>query len=185
MKLRSSSWSAAALILGLIAGTVLVPDGLRGQQAQPSSTAPIDYSQTNAFPNIFAPYTSPFVPELKMTNSQRLQSLIRNGKLELSLQDAIALALENNLDINIARYSLDYAQTDLLRTRAGGSTRGVNPALFGGVSIFSGGGGTGSRGSTGGAGGITGGGSAVNTGSISCCDPVAGVSVGWDQRYTP
>ncbi len=53
-------------------------------------------------------------------NSPRLNSLIRDGKLYLSLRDAIDLALENNLDIVIARYNLPIAQMDILRTKAGG-----------------------------------------------------------------
>ena len=184
MKPRSSGWSAAALFLGLMAGTFL-PAGLRAQQSQPSTPTPVDYSHSDAFPNIFAPYTSRFVPEPRLSNSDRLRTLIHDGKLTLSLQDAIALALENNLDIDVGRYSLYYAQTDLLRTKSGGATRGINPALFGGVTAFAGGGGVGGGGGTGGAGGLTGGGGATNVGSVSCCDPFAGVSFGWDRRTTP
>jgi outer membrane protein len=185
MKPRSSRWSAVALALALMGGLAFVPATLRAQQANSAIRSAKDYSHSDSFPNIFAPYRSPFVPELKMANSERLHSLIHDGKLSLSLQDAIALALENNLDIDISRYSLDYAQTDLLRTRSGGTNRGINPGLFGAVTAFSGGGGGGSRGGTGGAGGISGGGGAIQVSQIACCDPFAGVSVGFDQRATP
>nr|WP_252263446.1 TolC family protein [Paracidobacterium acidisoli] len=69
------------------------------------------------------------VPPLDLTNSPRLQGLIRDGKLYLSLRDAIALALENNLDLAYFRYNLPIAQTDLLRTKAGGAANGVNTSI--------------------------------------------------------
>src|SRR5690242_10154506 len=52
-----------------------------------------------AFPNLIAPYTQLHVPMPNLTNTSRLQDLIKDGKLVISLQDAIALALENNMDI--------------------------------------------------------------------------------------
>jgi outer membrane protein len=187
MKPRSRSWSPWALTLGLAVGLILTPLALSGQQTQSkgNDTDSTDYSRSEFFPNVFAPYVSPRIPELQMSNSERLHSLIQDGKLKLSVQDAIALALENNLDINISRYQLRYAQTDLLRTRSGNSYRGINPAFFGGVTAFGGGGGGGSTGGTGGAGGITGGGGANQVTQVSCCDPFAGMSFGWDQRTTP
>ena len=53
------------------------------------------------------------------SNSQRLDALVHNGKIYLSLADAIVLGLENNYDIAIQRYNLDIADTELLRARAG------------------------------------------------------------------
>ena len=50
-------------------------------------------------------------------NTPRLDGLLRDGKIYLSLSDAVTLALENNYDIAIARYNLDIADTDILRTR--------------------------------------------------------------------
>jgi outer membrane protein TolC len=79
--------------------------------------------------NPFAPYMPSTVPPINLTNSPRLQSLERDGKLYLSLRDAIALALENNLDLAYFRYNLPIAQADLLRTKAGGSAHGVNTAI--------------------------------------------------------
>jgi hypothetical protein len=58
----------------------------------------IDYSKSHGFPNVFSPYTFPSVPEPRLDDSRRLQDLIVDGKLTLSLEDAIALALENNLE---------------------------------------------------------------------------------------
>ncbi len=52
--------------------------------------------------------------------------LLKDGKIYLSLSDAIALTLENNYDIAIARYDLDIADTDILRTRTGRLPLGVS-----------------------------------------------------------
>src|SRR5436853_3352434 len=80
----------------------------------------IDYSKSpRQFPNVIAPYQARHVPPPVMSNSQRTSGVVRDGKIFLSLNDAITLALENNLDLGIARYNLSIADTDLLRTRAG------------------------------------------------------------------
>lgn len=189
MKYESSCAFRAARIsgvfLGLIAGLVLSSGRLRAQTSAPAAPTSLDYTRSRSFPDLWAPYSSPMVPELKMSNSQRLHSLIQDGKLRLSLDDALALVLENNLDIEVSRYSLAYAQTDVLRTRSGNTFRGINPGLFGGVTAFGGGGGGGGGGGTGNAGGITGGGNAINVGTASCCDPFAGVNFGWDRSTSP
>ena len=57
---------------------------------------------------------------------------MRDGKLYLSMNDAVALAMENNLDIAIQRYNLNIADTDILRAKAGGSTLGVNSGIVAG-----------------------------------------------------
>ncbi|HVZ60794.1 MAG TPA: TolC family protein, partial [Terriglobales bacterium] len=98
------------------------------------------------FPNPFAPYTYREVPTASFTNSSRLDQLMRNGRLYLSMNDAIALALENNLDLAIARYNLDIAETDILRTKAGSNARGVATGV---VSNTPGGSGTGISSSSG------------------------------------
>ena len=64
-------------------------------------------------------------PSTKFQNSGRFGALIKDGKLYLSLQDAIALALENNLDIELERYAPRMADTDLWRAQAGSLLRGV------------------------------------------------------------
>ena len=76
--------------------------------------------------NPLAPYMPSTVPPLDLQNSQHLYALIRDGKLQISLQDAIALALENNLTLASFRYNFPIAQADLLRTKAGGVANGVN-----------------------------------------------------------
>jgi outer membrane protein len=144
----------------------------------------VDYARGRGFPNSFG---TPFVPPAKLTNSPRLEELILNGKLSLSMQDAIALALENNLDIAVARYNLPIAQTEVLRTKAGGATRGAagayqsnavySGAIGGGVSSGSSGGGNNAGGALGG--GIPG----INTGS--CCDPYFTMQYAWGHTVNP
>ncbi|MGH9447225.1 MAG: TolC family protein, partial [Terriglobia bacterium] len=144
----------------------------------------INFARSPGFPNSFG---SPFVPPAKLTNSPRLNELILNGQLSLSMEDAIALALENNLDIAVARYNLPLAQTDLLRAKAGGATRGVTGA-YQSTAIYSGAiGGAVSSGTGGGgsnAGGALGGGIPY-IGTASCCDPYLSFSYGWGHTVYP
>jgi outer membrane protein TolC len=81
------------------------------------------------FWNLFAPYTPTNVPLPQLGNSPRLDQLLQDGKIYLSLSDAVTLALENNYDIAIARINLDIADTDLLRAKAGSTLRGVSTGL--------------------------------------------------------
>ena len=77
------------------------------------------------FPNPIGLYTPRHVAEPNLSNTARIDQLMHDGKLYLSLNDAIALALENNLDIAIARYNLNIADTDVLRAKAGAQILGV------------------------------------------------------------
>ena len=77
------------------------------------------------FPNPIGPYTPRHVAAPNLANTARIDQLMHDGKLYLSLNDAIALALENNLDIAIARYNLNIADTDVLRAKAGAQILGV------------------------------------------------------------
>ena len=106
-------------------------------------------------------YRGKTAPPPVLANSMRINSLIRDGKLYLSLHDAIDLALENNLDLVIARYNLPIAQMDVLRTQAGGQVRGVNTGVVQGTP----GGGQGAAGAGGGAGGTTGGAGGAGAGT--------------------
>ena len=72
------------------------------------------------------PFRRPLVPELFPGSGARLRSLVRGDKLYLSLHDAIALAVENNLDVEVERQNLQLADTDLLRAKGGGSLRGLD-----------------------------------------------------------
>ncbi|HYL75876.1 MAG TPA: TolC family protein [Bryobacteraceae bacterium] len=83
-------------------------------------------------------YRPPAVPPIDLSNSSRIEALLRAGNLYLSLQDAIALAVENNLDVAISRYGPLEAQTDLQRAQAGGALRGVSQAVTQGPSSAAG-----------------------------------------------
>ena len=73
-----------------------------------------------------APYRAARVPALPLGSSARVDSLVRDGKLYLSLHDAISLAIENNLDVEVSRYNLLLADTDLTRAQGGGTLRGLD-----------------------------------------------------------
>jgi len=162
-----------------------------GQDARrtsgPEEATRFDYSKNHAFPQLFSPYVTPFVPSPPLDNSPRLPNLVVDGKLMLRLDDAIALALENNLDIEVARYNLPISQTDYLRAKGGGATRGV-AGSYQSTTAFSGslGGGLGSSGTGGGVGaGGTLGGGISSVGSAGCCDPSVYAFYGWSDAITP
>lgn len=93
-------------------------------------TPALDYSKpASHFPNPVAPYTARHLAPPNLANTARIDQLMRDGKVYLSLNDAIALALENNLDVAIARYNLNIADTDVLRANAGASILGVNAGV--------------------------------------------------------
>jgi outer membrane protein TolC len=141
--------------------------------------------------DLAAPYQGIRLSPPKFDNSARIQDLLKGDKLLLSLNDAIALALENNLDLAIARYNLNIAETDILRTKGGGTVRGVDSGLVsgtpgGGIGGFgsgapgggAGGTSTGAGGAGSGAGGIVQ--STIGTGAeIQPFDPliISGVSL--------
>src|SRR5690349_20894423 len=74
-------------------------------------------------------YHAPTVAPINLSNSNRFDALVRAGNLYLSLQDAISAGLENNLDIEIQRFGIPAAETDLQRAKAGGALRGVNQSV--------------------------------------------------------
>jgi outer membrane protein len=173
---RETLRAAAAVILTLISG---VPSGF-AQQANPpqpkqasglppapepvaTSAAPLrptqrDFSipKGDIFRGPWRMYSPTDVTAASFANSVRLENLVKDGKIYLSLSDAIALAIENNYDIAIARYNLDIADTDVLRSKAGSALRGVNSGVVtntqggSGATLTTGGG---PGGTTGGAGG--------------------------------
>jgi outer membrane protein len=170
--------AAAAVLLGLTAG---MPPGYaqiggagskgpdKAASQLPPAPTPVltpqlnssnrDYSKpfaswlTNPI-NVYRPTT---INQASFVNSVRLSDLVKNGKIYLSLSDAIALAIENNYDIAIARYDLDIADTDILRTRTGAAPLGVPTGIVSntltGSSSTAATGGGGPGGTSGGAGG--------------------------------
>jgi outer membrane protein TolC len=142
-------------------------------------------------------YEPDTVPEPALSNSARLDRLVKDGTLYITLKDAIDLALEDNLDLAIARYNLPIANTDILRTKAGGFFRGVNTGVVqgtpgGGVGGFgTGAPGAGAGGTTGGAGGAGAGASGLVQSTlgagtaVSSFDPLVNVNGGVEHQTTP
>ncbi|HTR68472.1 MAG TPA: TolC family protein [Terriglobales bacterium] len=179
--LHSAVWLLlSTFVLGL-------PATSTGQQQSPTELPPSpqpqqfnlkDYSRPQpAFPNVIAPYTPQPVPPPNLTDTSRIGQLIKDGKLFISLDDAIALALENNLDIAIARYNLNIADTDILRAKAGSSVLGVNAGIVqntpgGGTGGLSGPVGSGSGGTSAGTGGAATGTSGLVSSTLGIGPPI-------------
>lgn len=129
----------AAALVGVMASTPVAPIFAQEPTSAPTPQLPAkgavpislgvtkyDYTRSpSAFPRIWAPYEMERVAPGVLANSPRLEQLIHDGKMELSLQDAIALALENSMDIVVQRYSPWMADVSLLKARAGGISYGT------------------------------------------------------------
>jgi len=157
-----------------------------------------NYSEgIQAWPNFTKVFATPVVAEPNMGNSPRLDQLIAGGKLYLSLKDALALAIENNLDIASARYGPKIADTDILRAKSGAQLRGVQTQISNlstATSVTGGGGGgrggnaTGITGRAGGAGGGTGGIGDASTffgTTVPNLDPVLTGGIDWGHISNP
>jgi outer membrane protein len=154
---RASQWARslfAIFLAGLLAGGPLTPAFAQtNAQNPPSTPAPsptpaqgssiaavssLGLSQYNfsrsprSFPNIIKPYKSQHIAPPVLTNSPRVDQLIHDGKLEISLQDAVELALENSLDISFERYYPWIADAGILNAESGLSSFGAPNAAFGG-----------------------------------------------------
>ena len=161
------------------------PPAAPASQPLPDKPLPIlNYSKpVSHFPNPIGPYTPRHLAAPNLANTGRIDQLMHEGKLYLSLNDAIALALEKNLDIAIARYNLNIADTDVLRAKAGAAILGVPSGIVqntpgGGVGGLGGQVGSGTGGTSLGAGGAGAGvgglnGSTLGLGSlITSFDPI-------------
>ncbi len=168
----------------------LVPNALvfSGEQRNDPPQAPAGRNG-NWFSNILDTYRDKPVARMELENSPRIENLIVDGKIELTLSDALALALENNLDIAVQRFIPSFSQTDLLRSQAGQSPRGFSGATIpGGLTagaIGAGISGSGAGSGVGSAGGITGGGGAVQVGSAGNFDPSFNLNFSWDRVTSP
>jgi len=146
MKKLSLKSLLSAVLAGILAGApaspVLAQDAAPPPQKQASLQGGVPISlglnkfhYTNSpslWPNITAPYRTWYVNPGALVNSPRLEQLIQSGKMNLSLQDAIALALENSMDIVVQRYNPWMADTSILKTKAGGFGYGVPNSLSAG-----------------------------------------------------
>ena len=173
-RLQAVDLAAALLIVcsGMLSAQQAAPSS--SQSAPPAAPEPAnrelvhfkDYSKpASAFPNVLRPYKPQELPMPNFGNSGRIDSLMHDGKIYLSIDDAVALTLENNMDIEIARYNLNIADADLLRAKSGANILGVNTGVVqntpgsgvgglggtvgsgtGGTSVAAGGAGTGTNG---------------------------------------
>jgi len=146
--------------------------------ARPQAIHAEDYSKARpAFPNLLQPYVAKDLAQPDLANSPRIDSLMRNGRIYLSIDDAVALALENNLDLDIARYNLNIAAADLLRAKSGANVLGVNTGIVqntpgGGVGGLGGTVGSGTGGTTVAAGGAGTGTSGLVSSTLGLGSPI-------------
>jgi len=163
--MKQAQSSIAVLCVLLLAA----PVGF-AQDPQPPSEARV---QMETLPHHwYSPFTNRYMwreaPPVSVSNSGRIDALMRAGQLYLSLNEAIALALENNIDLEVQRYNFALADIDLNRARAGAAIRGVP----------TGGGLVGSSGSPlGPAGG--------GTASFVSLDPVLNSTMSWGHLTNP
>jgi outer membrane protein len=191
----------AVVLAGTLTATAWAQTAAQPNQSAPEGPKPQRFTVENYtkarshFPNPVRPYMPQYLPAPDLSNTPRIEQLMRDGKLYLSMDDAVALAMENNLDIAIQRYNLNIADTDILRALAGGSTLGVNSGTVsgtpgGGTGGLSGSVGSGTGGTSAGSGGAgTGTGGLVNStlGSgpvITSFDPVLTGTLQMDRLYT-
>ncbi len=180
-------------VLAIAAGVccLVCPAFIFAQQETGKDAEQAGRNQSGAggvLPAIFR-YRERTVPRLVLDNSPRVDILASDGKLNLSLADALSLALENNLDIAVQRYMPEFSQTDLLRSKAGQSPRGFTggstPGGLTAGALGAGLSGSGAGSGVGSAGGITGGGGSVQVGSSGSFDPVLSVNFSYDHVTSP
>jgi outer membrane protein len=138
---RSLPLLPASILIGIISPSLTAQQTASpaaSQSTPPAAPQPLqpervhlpNYSvPRSAFPNVLQPYEPRPLAQPNLGNSPRIDSLMRDGKIYLSIDDAVALTLENNLDIELARYNLDIAAADLLRAKSGANILGVNTGI--------------------------------------------------------
>ncbi len=113
------------------------PDPPKPPNQAPADPHAVATEPSGVLAKITGPYRARTLPPPSLANSTRLDSLLRAGNLYLSLQDTIALALENNLDIEIQRYGPQLADAAVLQAESGGFARGVSTNVTAGPSSSS------------------------------------------------
>jgi outer membrane protein len=147
----------AAVLAGILAGAPVAPVSAQQNQQNPPPKPPpqtsgptppaqgsvpislgvgkYDYTHgPKAFPTLLNPYRPQYVEPGELVNSPRLAQLIQDGKLNLTLQDAISLALENSMDIVVQRYNPWMAEAGVLKAKAGGFAYGTPGGVVSGSS---------------------------------------------------
>jgi outer membrane protein len=123
--------SSIAVLCAVLAAA---PPSVGQQTPAPASGVPqLQAAPPRWYSAIAQPYQPRAAAPVNVSNSSRIDALLRAGNLYLSLQDAIALALENNLDVEIERYEFSIAEADLLRAKSGASILGIPTTVLPGV----------------------------------------------------
>src|SRR3989440_2443909 len=118
-------------VVFVLIATILSVTAAEAQQSiAPGSNLPSYIAGPSWFPSVLKPYQEGLIRAPMMENSPRIHDLIRNGKLQLTMSDALALAIENNLDIAVQRFLHPIAEADLLRATSGQAARGIPGALL-------------------------------------------------------
>ncbi|HTM14434.1 MAG TPA: TolC family protein [Bryobacteraceae bacterium] len=117
----------------LCAVLVATPSTFGQQNPEVETRGPLGTDRTHWYSGVAQPYQSRVVPPVNLSNSSRIDALLRAGNLYLSLSDAIALALENNLDVEIERYEFSLAEADLLRAKSGAGINGIPTGVLPGI----------------------------------------------------
>ena len=178
MKNRSS-FSLRILIFTLCASLANAQTAIR-----------IDNAPTSRFSWLTRPYQARSVPPINLANTSRIGALVRNGNLYLTARDVVALALENNIDIEVQRYGPLLAREVLRRAQGGGALRSVGAGVaagptsvsLSGVSINT----NGAPSSAGGSGVSSGGGIVTQLGpSIPSFDPTISGLVDFVHNTSP
>src|SRR5579885_1085674 len=168
--------SSAVLCRRLVA----VPPTFAQQEERKEDTTPrLETESPHWYSRFTNPYQPRIVPPVNVSNSTRLDSLLRAGNLYLSLRDAIALAIENNLDVEVQRYEFEYANADLMRAKAGSSIQGIPTNV--GTGMPTGAGGLIGNTNT----GLAAGGAQTSLGQGVSFDPTLTSTINWGHTSTP
>src|SRR5436305_1306695 len=127
--MKKSQSSLAVLCVWLVAA----PWTYAQQERKEDTTPRLESESPHWYSRFSTPYQPRIIPPVNVSNTTRIDSLLRAGNLYLSLPDAIALAIENNLDIEVQRYEFEYANADLLRAKAGASVQGIPTTVSSGM----------------------------------------------------
>jgi outer membrane protein len=117
----------------LCAVLVATPATFGQQNPGVDTRGPLGTERPHWYSGVAQPYQPRVVPPVNVSNSSRIDALLRAGNLYLSLSDAIALALENNLDVEIERYEFSLAEADLLRAQSGAGINGIPTSVLPGI----------------------------------------------------
>src|ERR1043166_5859346 len=132
MKQFQSLVAVLCVLLVSAPGTYAQQKDTQQGTSQRDTTPRLEMERPHWYSPLVQKYEPKIVPPVNVSNTGRIESLLRAGQLYLSLQDTIALAVENNVDVEVQRYQFPLAQADLLRARAGSAIRGISTSTAAG-----------------------------------------------------